>query len=928
MLTRHVAALVLTALILVAVATSGQAQISSASALFLRIAPGARAAAMGETFVAVADDATATYWNPAGLGAYPLSDSWKDAPVPQHLRPLQQMAVLKKGQGSDYQSYEIWAISAQGLVRYDYRNWTTDEVFSTRTTETVSKKVARYFNEKDEERRAVQVAAVVEANSRLARTEFVQLGASIVENIPADYPRRAAIADGFDSLLAAYDECRVNWDRFETVRRDFSNGMKDSSLSEVECDRLNIAVANAKSRFIPEELKIPYSAMFDGELTCIASSEKSLLVGTTNGLYFYNGKSWRTMTVLDGLPSPEITALYVSPSGLYVGTSKGLVILTGATIIPVPGSESLPGGRVSAIGPAAKFLWTVVDNDLYSFDGDIWSNSFAYTVALDDTPETIAERFAIYGTGAEVDEFVAKMFELNKRSAMPSPEAEVIKEEEEVPSQTTQELVVDSLKAALAETDPTADETEEPTDTAAVDEAPAMPPRPLDLNALQAGDVIQVPYLARIRGEATSIHSSGGWTWIGTEYGLVLLYGDSSRILGYGDHVVTQGENLDSLIARRGSVSAGTAEADLYRQALIAVNGLEGGTLRVGDTIRVYRNATASRINKITGSGRYVYLATADGLRYYDRDKRRVMSVNQKGLNRATAISVEVIGDELWMASEDRIVAKANARSKFTLMHVKWLPELASDMFYDFFSYVQHVDGWGTVGGNITFLYYGSIDYTDKIGTVVGTDEPYELAVTLSYGSSLTNSLKGGISAKLVYSRLAEGELAAGTNTNDITGDGSATGVAFDLGLLYHLTPRLNLGMNITNLGPEIQYSQDAQSDPLPRNLAIGFAYKLLQSDYNRLLITGEFNKQLISIGNFSEEARETILSAGAEFVYADLIALRAGYKHDEEGKIKILTLGLGLTLMDRFGFDFSYIPSNSGSVLANILRISLSISP
>jgi hypothetical protein len=39
----------------------------SSGVLFLLIAPGARAAGMGESFVSIADDATATYWNPAGL---------------------------------------------------------------------------------------------------------------------------------------------------------------------------------------------------------------------------------------------------------------------------------------------------------------------------------------------------------------------------------------------------------------------------------------------------------------------------------------------------------------------------------------------------------------------------------------------------------------------------------------------------------------------------------------------------------------------------------------------------------------------------------------------------------------------------------------------------------------------------------------------
>jgi len=39
----------------------------SSGVLFLLIAPGARAAGMGESFVSIADDATATYWNPAGM---------------------------------------------------------------------------------------------------------------------------------------------------------------------------------------------------------------------------------------------------------------------------------------------------------------------------------------------------------------------------------------------------------------------------------------------------------------------------------------------------------------------------------------------------------------------------------------------------------------------------------------------------------------------------------------------------------------------------------------------------------------------------------------------------------------------------------------------------------------------------------------------
>lgn len=50
------------------VAVALQARPSEAGVIFLGISPGGRPTGMGDSFVAIADDATATYWNPAGLG--------------------------------------------------------------------------------------------------------------------------------------------------------------------------------------------------------------------------------------------------------------------------------------------------------------------------------------------------------------------------------------------------------------------------------------------------------------------------------------------------------------------------------------------------------------------------------------------------------------------------------------------------------------------------------------------------------------------------------------------------------------------------------------------------------------------------------------------------------------------------------------------
>lgn len=55
-------------LLALGLAAPAQAQLGEATALFLRIEPDSRAAGMGNAGVAVADNANAMFWNPAGLG--------------------------------------------------------------------------------------------------------------------------------------------------------------------------------------------------------------------------------------------------------------------------------------------------------------------------------------------------------------------------------------------------------------------------------------------------------------------------------------------------------------------------------------------------------------------------------------------------------------------------------------------------------------------------------------------------------------------------------------------------------------------------------------------------------------------------------------------------------------------------------------------
>jgi len=944
MLTRTIFGLVLVCFLILTL-TPVSFAVSEASALFLRIASGARAAGMGEAFVAVADDATATHWNPAGLGAYPLSYSWKDGSVPLQYRPLKEVAVLKKENSSSYQAYEFWAISKKGLVRFDNRNWYEGDVFSLRSDDKVERKVKSFFGIENDEVLAEAVAKVAEFNSQMTLEELKSLRTDVMTHIPEDYSRLTEMNEAFDSLIIVYNECRIDWERANEILERFNDGMKDSTLKESECERINFAVQRSKSRFAPEEITIPFSALFEGELTSIASGGHTLMLGTTEGLYHYTGERWKKLNDLEGLPSTSITSLQVISGTYYIGTDNGLATyklnrfsgfgkgidekvdsLANALNQDILGLEEeeetydtyLPNGYVSAIGSGnASDIWVVIDNDLYRFDGETWSNSFIYTVAIDENPQSIAEKFLIYGSADEKNNFLDKLIALN--APLPDENVSTTPAEDAVPAEAVSDNdpEAEMPDSSQAQVTPSVELLIKPLEGDI--EEMFVPP---DMNSLSPGDKIKVPYLADIKGTVSCLYAANNDIWLGTDNGLIYFNGESWSLPGYKDYVVTEGVTLDTLLSGYYKMKHDSSLTDNYKKALMAINDLDETSLGVGDTISIYKNATATNINAIEGQSSKTYFATSDGLHMYDNKDKKLRPVTEKGMNKANSIFVNNIEDQLWLASDDQIVFNAKGRNELTLMVSKWLPDLAPDMYYAYASGTQNIQGWGTVGLSFTYLTYGEIGLTDASGASLGVDEPYEISAKLSFGTPLTKSLSGGVSAKIIYSLLSsQGELAGNTGGAAL-GSGSSFGMAVDLGLLYRVNPKLNLGLAITNLGPDLQYSQESQADPLPRNLAIGFSYKLLNSDYNRFLITAEANKSLVDVG----ELKEVIYNVGAEYVYADLIAPRVGYIYDEEGNVKTPTVGVGIYILNKLRFDFSYIPSSSSVALANTLRTSLTM--
>lgn len=847
-------------LLTIGMVSSSYADISNAAVLFLRIAPGARAAGMGEAFVAIADDATATHYNPAGLGAYPLSGSSLETKIPAEYRPIRSLTVLKTGKGNSMDDYEMWALTAKGLMRAKDGKWTSGETQSTRTDQTIAQLTTRYYNITNPDELPGLVEKVAASNNRMGKDAVVEFRDQVLAMVPSDYADRAGLQQSLDSLVEMWSLVRINWDRFDEAKSIFQDAKKDSALTSRETERIQFSVERSRNRFIPEEVTFPFNAKLSGEPTVLAAQDNILIIGTTAGLVRYNSKNWQTFTTEGGLPSDTITALKSVNGAVVVGTTAGLARFNTLTIEPYDTASAAPAGRVAAIGAGSgNELFAVVGGDLYHFDGNVWSNSFPYTVVIDDTPEKIAAKYSIYGTKKDLNTYL------------------------------------DKFRAANAGAE--------------------------GMEVLEPGKVIRVPYVATLKGEITSLTGGipGQTIWIGSNYGVMFLTSDGWQMPGYREwspaDTVT---SVAQVAALRKDIKGTTQEA--YEAALKDVNDLPEGIIPPGRAIRHFKNAAASPVTSVDWFDDVVYVGTEEGLLEYAKGEWRRSDF--RGLGSEPSRRVSMVNNQMWAASDERMVTGTSGRPEISTMYVKWLPELADDLYYTYFSGVFNVKSIGTIGLSSSFISYGTITRTGENAEDLGTFDAFDFAFQGSYGTSLTNKLKGGISAKFLWSHLAEQGAAAEK------GKGTSYGFALDFGLLYHASDRMNVGVALTNLGPKMTYIDANQADDLPRNLSVGVAYKLLRARETKVTVAAEYNKMMVGLNDsFSDELlKEAVFNGGVEATFLNLISGRFGYVYDEEGDVKVWTIGAGIHALERFRFDVAYIPSGESVALANITRFSLSI--
>ena len=181
---------------------------------------------------------------------------------------------------------------------------------------------------------------------------------------------------------------------------------------------------------------------------------------------------------------------------------------------------------------------------------------------------------------------------------------------------------------------------------------------------------------------------------------------------------------------------------------------------------------------------------------------------------------------------------------ELSLMYVpEWLPGFnLDDMYYSFAAYRKSYPYLGTIGGHIIFLSLGEQTRTDEQANYLGKFTSYMAALTISYSALLSDNRSFGLNAKIFHQHLTD--LATASEK----GKGYSTDFGFDIGYMHKefLSPRLDLGLTITNIGPKVSFIDVNQGDPQPTNFTLGLNYRLIDEQFNKLNLIYDVDKLLV----------------------------------------------------------------------------------
>lgn len=225
--------------------------------------------------------------------------------------------------------------------------------------------------------------------------------------------------------------------------------------------------------------------------------------------------------------------------------------------------------------------------------------------------------------------------------------------------------------------------------------------------------------------------------------------------------------------------------------------------------------------------------------------------------------------------------------------NVSWIQDVRTQLLGFRFPFLN-----STLGISISSNSIDGIEIRTQPGDPIGTFTSRFATISLSFASSISETMVLGFSGKYLYERMYVDQ---------------SSGVALDAGMIYKTKiPGLYAGASILNLG-EVSRFRQMERD-LPTRLQLGALYEITLKNL-AIRIYPNYQSELSTISsNFN---------LGAEVDYKNLLAMRLGYQtgFDARG----LTTGAGIHY-GAFSFDYAFLPFSYGLGNAHLATISVTL--
>ena len=322
--------------------------------------------------------------------------------------------------------------------------------------------------------------------------------------------------------------------------------------------------------------------------------------------------------------------------------------------------------------------------------------------------------------------------------------------------------------------------------------------------------------------------------------------------------------------------------------------------------------------------------------------------------------------------------AFSETKSGISLSYTPYLSKLVNDISIGYITYFNRLNENSAVSASFKYFSLGEITLTQGPDDPGLNVKPNEFTADVAYTLRLADQFAMGVTMRFLRSDLRIDQVdpnanAANTFGVDISGYYQSEEQAYN-----DFNGRWRGGFAIQNIGPKFKYDDGGRENFQPTNLRLGGGFDFIFDEYNKLGITAEVAKLLVPTppvlgfvdtvqegdtepngqqdpneptiivegqdndvsfisgifqsfgdapGGFSEELKEFTWALGAEYLYQESFAFRAGYfnESEEKGARKFFALGAGFKY-NIINVDLSYLFSASKiqSPLENTLRFSL----